>query len=253
MNEIRNAIELIENAPSKVASTFISSLLASRAIERINARKFELDEEAAQQAPVEQPDEVDAAMKEIELAMAQKNLEMMDTQDDLVRQQAAMSDPTGAKELFLKSYMYKDQIVTLKKVGSGVSSPVVVYVDRGNGPEKLDTFLTTGQAERESKKILKLQAKQMKKIEKEQKKQEASVQEASIEALESAELDGVLMLHEDEGIGFLTFEEASDALEIYKRLNNTNKRAFEKKLKSSEDEATDMIHHFQERLKRDII
>ena len=72
MNEIRNAIELIENAPSKVASTFISSLLASRAIERINARKFELDEEAAQQAPVEQPDEVDAAMKEIELAMAQK-------------------------------------------------------------------------------------------------------------------------------------------------------------------------------------
>ena len=117
MNEIRNAIELIENAPSKVASTFISSLLASRAIERINARKFELDEEAAQQAPVEQPDEVDAAMKEIELAMAQKNLEMMVTQDDLVRQQAAMSDPTGAKELFLKSYMYKDQIVTLKKVG----------------------------------------------------------------------------------------------------------------------------------------
>ena len=92
----------------------------------------------------------------------------------------------------------------------------------------------------------------MKKIEKEQKKQEASVQEASIEALESAELDGVLMLHEDE-YWILTFEEASDALEIYKRLNNTNKRAFEKKLKSSEDEATDMIHHFQERLKRDII
>ena len=46
MNEAKNAIDLIENAPDKVAKTFISSLLASKAITRINERKFEIDEEA---------------------------------------------------------------------------------------------------------------------------------------------------------------------------------------------------------------
>ena len=40
MNEAKNAIDLIENAPDKVAKTFISSLLASKAITRINKRKF---------------------------------------------------------------------------------------------------------------------------------------------------------------------------------------------------------------------
>ena len=46
MSEAKNAIDLIENAPDKVAKTFISSLLASKAITRINERKFEIDEEA---------------------------------------------------------------------------------------------------------------------------------------------------------------------------------------------------------------
>ena len=46
MSEAKNAIDLIENAPDKDAKSFISSLLASKAITRINERKFEIDEEA---------------------------------------------------------------------------------------------------------------------------------------------------------------------------------------------------------------
>ena len=78
MNEIRNAIDLIENAPAKVASTFISSLLASRAIDKINQRKFELDEEAAAPEMTPEQERQAAEMGEIEVAMMQKNLELMD-------------------------------------------------------------------------------------------------------------------------------------------------------------------------------
>tara|TARA_A100001515_G_scaffold48722_2_gene38535 strand:+ start:2891 stop:3661 length:771 start_codon:yes stop_codon:yes gene_type:complete len=253
MNEIRNAIDLIENAPAKVASTFISSLLASRAIDKINQRKFELDEEAAAPEMTPEQERQAAEMGEIEVAMMQKNLELMDTQADYMR-------PKG--ELFLKSFAYKDKIVTLKKMGAGVSTPVVVYVDDGDGHQKLDVFLTPEQAERESKKILKLRDKQEKKLAKQEAKQAAEmerqqaemerqqdeVQEASIEALQNADLDGVVMLHEDDSISYLSFEEASAALEIYKRLNNTNREAFEKGLRLSEDNAIDMIQFFQERL-----
>ena len=253
MNEIRNAIDLIENAPPKVASTFISSLLASRAIDKINQRKFELDEEAAAPEMTPEQERQAAEMGEIEVAMMQKNLELMDTQADYMR-------PKG--ELFLKSFAYKDKIVTLKKMGAGVSTPVVVYVDDGDGHQKLDVFLTPEQAERESKKILKLRDKQEKKLAKQEAKQAAEmerqqaemerqqdeVQEASIEALQNADLDGVVMLHEDDSISYLSFEEASAALEIYKRLNNTNREAFEKGLRLSEDNAIDMIQFFQERL-----
>ena len=253
MNEIRNAIDLIENAPAKVASTFISSLLASRAIDKINQRKFELDEEAAAPEMTPEQERQAAEMGEIEVAMMQKNLELMDTQADYMR-------PKG--ELFVKSFAYKDKIVTLKKMGAGVSTPVVVYVDDGDGHQKLDVFLTPEQAERESKKILKLRDKQEKKLAKQEAKQAAEmerqqaemerqqdeVQEASIEALQNADLDGVVMLHEDDSISYLSFEEASAALEIYKRLNNTNREAFEKGLRLSEDNAIDMIQFFQERL-----
>ena len=260
MNEIRNAIDLIENAPAKVASTFISSLLASRAIDKINQRKFELDEEAAAPEMTPEQERQAAEMGEIEVAMMQKNLELMDTQADYMR-------PKG--ELFLKSFAYKDKIVTLKKMGAGVSTPVVVYVDDGDGHQKLDVFLTPEQAERESKKILKLRDKQERKLAKQEEKQAAEmerqqaemerqqaemerqqdeVQEASIEALQNADLDGVVMLHEDDSISYLSFEEASAALEIYKRLNNTNREAFEKGLRLSEDNAIDMIQFFQERL-----
>ena len=258
MNEARNAIDLIIHAPEKVAEGYLSSLLASKAIEQFEKRHLELREEAAppeEQAP---PSEVDQKMAEIELAMAQKNLELLDTQGDYMR-------PKG--ELFLKTFNFQDKIVTIKKVGSGVSAPVVVYVDDGNGQQKLDTFMTAPQAERESKKILKLQAQQAEKLAKEEEKKMAEmekqqaemedenneVQEASIDALRQSSLDGILVEHEDGSQNYMTFQETQDVLEIHKRLNNTNRDKFEKTFASSEDAATQMINFFQERLRKDVI
>ena len=258
MNEARNAIDLIIHAPEKVAEGYLSSLLASKAIQQFEKRHLELREEAAppeEQAP---PSEVDHKMAEIELAMAQKNLELLDTQGDYMR-------PKG--ELFLKTFNFQDKIVTIKKVGSGVSAPVVVYVDDGNGQQKLDTFMTAPQAERESKKILKLQAQQAEKLAKEEEKKMAEmekqqaemedenneVQEASIDALRQSSLDGILVEHEDGSQNYMTFQETQDVLEIHKRLNNTNRDKFEKTFASSQDAATQMVNFFQERLRKDVI
>ena len=264
MNEARNAIDLIIHAPEKVAEGYLSSLLASKAIQQFEKRHLELREEAAPEEPA-LPSELDQKMAEIELAMAQKNLELLDTQGDYMR-------PKG--ELFLKTFNFLDKIVTIKKVGSGVSAPVVVYVDDGKGPQKLDTFMTAPQAERESKKILKLQAQQAEKIAKEEEKKMAEmekqqaemekqqaemedenneVQEASIDALRQSSLDGILIEHEDGSQNYMTFQETQDVLEIHKRLNNTNRDKFEKTFASSQDAATQMVNFFQERLRKDVI
>jgi hypothetical protein len=264
MNEARNAIDLIIHAPEKVAEGYLSSLLASKAIEQFEKRHLELREEAAPEEPA-LPSELDQKMAEIELAMAQKNLELLDTQGDYMR-------PKG--ELFLKTFNFLDKIVTIKKVGSGVSAPVVVYVDDGKGPQKLDTFMTAPQAERESKKILKLQAQQAEKLAKEEEKKMAEmekqqaemekqqaemedenekVQEASIDALRQSSLDGILIEHEDGSQNYMTFQETQDVLEIHKRLNNTNRDKFEKTFASSQDAATQMVNFFQERLRKDVI
>mgnify|MGYP003112381485 CR=1 FL=1 len=258
MNEARNAIDLIIHAPERVAEGYLSSLLASKAIQQFEKRHLEIREEAAPPEEAVPPSEVDQKMAEIELAMAQKNLELLDTQGDYMR-------PKG--ELFLKTFNFLDKIVTIKKVGSGVSAPVVVYVDDGKGPQKLDTFMTAPQAERESKKILKLQAQQAEKIAKEEEKKMAEmekqqaemedenekVQEASIDALRQSSLDGILIEHEDGSQNYMTFQETQDVLEIHKRLNNTNRDKFEKTFASSQDAATQMVNFFQERLRKDVI
>ena len=264
MNEARNAIDLIIHAPEKVAEGYLSSLLASKALEQFEKRHLELREEAAPEEPA-LPSELDQKMAEIELAMAQKNLELLDTQGDYMR-------PKG--ELFLNTFNFLDKIVTIKKVGSGVSAPVVVYVDDGKGPQKLDTFMTAPQAERESKKILKLQAQQAEKLAKEEEKKMAEmekqqaemekqqaemedenneVKEASIDALRQSSLDGILIEHEDGSQNYMTFQETQDVLEIHKRLNNTNRDKFEKTFASSQDAATQMVNFFQERLRKDVI
>tara|TARA_A100001515_G_scaffold2762_1_gene2710 strand:+ start:3715 stop:4491 length:777 start_codon:yes stop_codon:yes gene_type:complete len=258
MNEARNAIDLIIHAPERVAEGYLSSLLASKAIQQFEKRHLEIREEAAPPEEAVPPSEVDQKMAEIELAMAQKNLELLDTQGDYMR-------PKG--ELFLKTFNFLDKIVTIKKVGSGVSAPVVVYVDDGKGPQKLDTFMTAPQAERESKKILKLQAQQAEKLAKEEEKKMAEmekqqaemedenekVQEASIDALRQSSLDGILIEHEDGSQNYMTFQETQDVLEIHKRLNNTNRDKFEKTFASSQDAATQMVNFFQERLRKDVI
>jgi len=211
MNEAKNAIDLIENAPDKVAKTFISSLLASKAITRINKRKFEIDEEA------------DRPKDEAEKASTEGDKE------DIAL------DPEFQKEFFLKTFEYKGKIITLKKVGMGASAPVSAYVD---GKRK-DIFLTLKQARKGIKNIIDLEDKM---------KSGEEPQPATVESLQNASLDGAFLIHEDDSMSFLSFDEVSETLEIYNRLNNTNKDAFEKQLRSSEEDATDMIQFFQERL-----
>ena len=211
MSEAKNAIDLIENAPDKDAKTFISSLLASRAITRINERKFEIDEEANR--PKDETEKVTAEGDKEDIAL----------------------DPEFQKEFFLKTFDYKGKVITLKKVGMGASAPVSAYVD---GKRK-DIFLTLKQARKGIKTIIDLEDKM---------KSGEEPQPATVESLQNASLDGAFLIHEDDSMSFLSFDEVSETLEIYNRLNNTNKDAFEKKLRSSEEDATDMIQFFQERL-----
>jgi len=211
MSEAKNAIDLIENAPDKDAKSFISSLLASKAITRINERKFEIDEEANR--PKVETEKVAAEGDKEDIAL----------------------DPEFQKEFFLKTFEYKGKVITLKKVGMGASAPVSAYVD---GKRK-DIFLTLKQARKGIKNIIDLEEKM---------KSGEEPQPATVESLQNASLDGAFLIHEDDSKSFLSFDEVSETLEIYNRLNNTNKDAFEKKLRSSEEDATDMIQFFQERL-----
>jgi ribosomal protein L21E len=211
MSEAKNAIDLIENAPDKDAKSFISSLLASKAITRINERKFEIDEEANR--PKVETEKVAAEGDKEDIAL----------------------DPEFQKEFFLKTFDYKGKVITLKKVGMGASAPVSAYVD---GKRK-DIFLTLKQARKGIKTIIDLEDKM---------KSGEEPQPATVESLQNASLDGAFLIHEDDSKSFLSFDEVSETLEIYNRLNNTNKDAFEKKLRSSEEDATDMIQFFQERL-----
>ena len=211
MSEAKNAIDLIENAPDKDAKSFISSLLASKAITRINKRKFEIDEEANR--PKVETEKVAAEGDKEDIAL----------------------DPEFQKEFFLKTFEYKGKVITLKKVGMGASAPVSAYVD---GKRK-DIFLTLKQARKGIKTIIDLKDKM---------KSGEEPQPATVESLQNASLDGAFLIHEDDSKSFLSFDEVSETLEIYNRLNNTNKDAFEKKLRLSEEDATDMIQFFQERL-----
>ena len=122
----------------------------------------------------------------------------------------------------------------------GASAPVSAYID---GKRK-DIFLTLKQAKRGIKKIIDIENKMA---------SQKEAQPATVESLQSSDTDGVVLIHEDNSMSYFTFEQASQALEIHKRLNKKNQVSFEKTLNSSEKEATNMIHYFQERLKRDLV
>ena len=253
MNEVRNAIDLIIHAPAGCRG-YLSSLLASKAIQQLEKRHLELREEAAPEERLHQVKLIKNGRDWI--SMAQKNLELLDTQGDYMR-------PKG--ELFLKTFNFLDKIVTIKKVGSGVSAPVVVYVDDGKGPQKLDTFMTAPQAERESKKILKLQAQQAEKLAKEEEKKMAEMEKQQAEMEKTASrngrwkyssrslqhaqssLDGILLEHEDGSQNYMIFKK--HRMEIHKRLNNTTEINLRRLLHPT-DAATQMVNFFQERLRR---
>tara|TARA_Y100000114_G_scaffold126299_1_gene122622 strand:+ start:210 stop:839 length:630 start_codon:yes stop_codon:yes gene_type:complete len=139
-------------------------------------------------------------------------------------------DPEFQKEFYLKSFEYKGKLITLKKLGMGASAPVSAYVD----DKRTEIFLTPEQAEREIKKIIDMKEK---------------VRDAKMESLENAGLDGVIVEHDDKTTTNLSFEQISEVLEIYKRLNNKNKDRFDVTFAKSSDEATEMINYFKKGLR----
>ena len=221
MKDARNFIDLLENAPDKVSSTFLKSLLSTKALDFVDAHRQIVKEEAAETNP------------ELQAAQTDKAEADADKADPTL-------DPDFQKEFYLKSFEYKGKVITLKKVGMGASAPVSAYVD---GKRK-DIFLTLKQARKGIKKILDLEDKMG---------GEKEVKEATISSLQTMPSDGVILKHRDESYSYFSLSEASDALEIHKRLNNKNKAAFEDELEDSQDKAVSMIHFFQERLKRDLI
>jgi len=151
-------------------------------------------------------------------------------------------DPEFQKEFFLNTFEYKDKVITLKKVGMGASAPVSAYVD---GKRK-DIFLTLKQAKKGIKKIIDMEEKRKQPV------QETFV-DASIKDFEQIDESGASVVFKDDSIAFLSKENANFILETYKSLNKKNRDKFEDKLKSSSEEAIQMVNFFQERLKRDII
>ena len=151
-------------------------------------------------------------------------------------------DPEFQKEFFLNTFEYKDKVITLKKVGMGASAPVSAYVD---GKRK-DIFLTLKQAKRGIKKIIDMEEKRKQPV------QETFV-DASIKDFKQIDESGASVVFKDDSIAFLSKENANFILETYKSLNKKNRDKFEDKLKSSSEEAIQMVNFFQERLKRDII
>ena len=151
-------------------------------------------------------------------------------------------DPEFQKEFFLNTFEYKDKVITLKKVGMGASAPVSAYVD---GKRK-DIFLTLKQARKGIKKIIDMEEKRKEPV-------KESFVSATISELETIDESGASVVFADDSIAFLSQKNANFILETYKSLNKKNKDKFEDKLKSSSEEAIQMVNFFQERIKRDII
>ena len=212
MDLYRNAIGLIENAPDQIVKTYLDSLLASKTISLIE----EAEESRPEKKEAEATEEGD--------------------KDDITL------DPEFQKEFFLKTFEYKDKVITLKKVGMGASAPVSAYVD---GKRK-DIFLTLKQARKGIKKIIDMEEKRKEPV-------KESFVNAKISELETIDESGASVVFADDSIAFLTQKNANFILETYRSLNKKNKDKFEDKLKSSSEEAIQMVNFFQERIKRDII
>jgi hypothetical protein len=212
MDLYRNAIGLIENAPDQIVKTYLDSLLASKTINLIE----EAEESRPEKKEAEATEEGD--------------------KDDITL------DPEFQKEFFLKTFEYKDKVITLKKVGMGASAPVSAYVD---GKRK-DIFLTLKQARKGIKKIIDMEEKRKEPV-------KESFVNAKISELETIDESGASVVFADDSIAFLTQKNANFILETYRSLNKKNKDKFEDKLKSSSEEAIQMVNFFQERIKRDII
>mgnify|MGYP005993245355 FL=1 len=217
MTNSKLIFDLIENGDENITKSYLISMLSERAKERLEEEK-EKSSGSAESAEIKADSEKD----EITL------------------------DPEFQKEFFLKTFEYKGKIITLKKVGMGASAPVSAYID---GKRK-DIFLSLKQARRGIKKIIDIEDS-LKTPTPEGSKIEG--QPPTVESLKNSDENGVTLVHEDWSVSFLSHNEVSDLLEIHSRLNKKNKDNFEDKLSKSQESASDMLHYFQERIKRDLI
>lgn len=64
--------------------------------------------------------------------------------------QALFVDPNMAKEFFIKDLDYKDHVITLKTLGTGMGKPVVAYIDG----KQFEVFTDKEVAEKEAKQAI---------------------------------------------------------------------------------------------------
>ena len=221
MQEHIKHLDLILNAPKEVSVSYTMSILASRALSRLDEEAKKPQPEKKEQSPELKAAEADKAEAEAKKADAEAN-----ASDPTL-------DPDFQKEFYLTSFEHKGRKIVLKKVGMGASAPVSAYVD---GKRK-ELFLTQGQAEREIKRLIDLDM----------------VSESVVDTIRSFGLQGGIIKHDDGTETKLDFDTASSILEMYDHLNNKHKEAFESNLKTSHEDAIQMIGFFQERLKRDLV
>jgi transcriptional regulator len=217
MTNSKLIFDLIENGDENITKSYITSMICEKA-------KARLDEEKEKESGSTESAEIKADSEKDEITL----------------------DPEFQKEFFLKTFEYKGKIITLKKVGMGASAPVSAYVD---GKRK-DIFLSLKQARKGIKNIIDIEDRVKTP---EPKGEEIEGQPPTIESLKNSDEYGIAIVHEDWTVSFLSHDEVSDLLEIHSRLNKKNKDNFEDKLSKSQESASDMLHYFQERIKRDLL
>ena len=180
-------------------------------------------------------------------------------------------DPNFSKEYFYSREKFGKYEITLKKLGLGQGAPVVSYIDN----DRYEVFVTTKQAEKETKRYIKDGSYEKMKALKEKAKKEKEAKEAAANAPKPAapkpeepevKKESVEMFRRVAESGtpdVFTFEdgservivdsEAKNIIEIYDSLNTNNQMSFENRLNSSEDDYLSMMDFFLDRIRKGII
>ena len=182
-------------------------------------------------------------------------------------------DPNFSKEYFYSRETFGEYEIVLKKLGLGQGAPVVSYID----DDRYEVFVTTKQAEKETKRFIKDGGYEKMKAKREKEKKEKQAAEAAAKApkppapkpeqpkpevkKESVDLfrrvaeSGTpdLFVFEDGTERVIVDSEAKNIIEIYDSLNTDNQTSFENRLNASEDDYLSMMDFFLDRIRKGII
>ena len=217
----------------------VENKLSQFALHQLKLREEKQQELDVEDQDTEETQDAEEQKSEIEKNDAEAEKIKAETEKAEADAEDITLDPNFQKEFFLDTFEYKGKVITLKKIGTGNNVPVSAYVDG----KRTEVFLTMKQAMKGIKNIIDLKDKTNKN----------DVKEATIENLKTAGRDGVTLKHLDESMTHFTNNDVNDVLKIYNNLNRENKESFQKEFMSSQDDAVNMIHFFQERLKRDLV